>query len=208
MTEQRQTRDRARTEATILAAAEVQLAQTGFKGFGVNAVARAAGCDKQLIYRYFGGAEGLADAIGRQIATRATDTPATSPATYLDFVEQTLLNYLESFRRDPLARQIAAWELADNSPLIERLATARNAALMRQLEANPQLQPPLGIDGPAINALLLGAIQQMVLSASQRGHFAAVPLNEDRNWIRIRLALRTLIRGAYRVGRAAEGEGR
>ena len=41
--EQRQTRDRARTEAAILSAAERQLADGGFTAFGVNAIARAAG---------------------------------------------------------------------------------------------------------------------------------------------------------------------
>ena len=78
--EQRQTRDRARTEAAILSAAERQLADGGFTAFGVNAIARAAGCDKQLIYRYFGGLDGLADAIGRQLAERGRDA-APPPAT-------------------------------------------------------------------------------------------------------------------------------
>ena len=205
--EQRQTRDRERTAAAILAAAERLLAQQGFRHFGVNAIAREAGCDKQLIYRYFGGTEGLADAIGRQIARRGNEPAVGSPTSYLEFVEQSLLAYLEALRRDPLAQQIAAWETAEDSPLIERLSVARTGALLRQLDA-PELSPPLGVDAPAINALLLGAIQQMVLSANRRGGFAGVPLTEDRNWIRVRLALRTLIRGAYRVARgAADGVG-
>lgn len=203
--EQRQTRDRERTAATILAAAERLLAREGFRHFGVNAIAREAGCDKQLIYRYYGGTEGLADAIGLQIAQRGNEPVAGRPANYLEFVEQGLLAYLEALRRDPLAQQIAAWETAEDSPLIERLSAARAAALLRQLDA-VDLSPPLGVDAPAINALLLGAIQQMVLGASRRGGFAGVPLTEDRNWIRVRLALRTLIRGAYRVGRGA-GDG-
>ena len=57
------------------------------------------------------------------------------------------------------------------------------------------------MDGPAINALLLGAIQHMVLAAVLRGEVAGIPLNEDRSWIRVRLALRSLVRSAYRVGR-------
>jgi hypothetical protein len=112
-----------------------------------------------------------------------------------------LLNHLEALRRDPLAQKIATWELAEQSPLIDRLAAARQARLNEQLSAHPALQPPLGVDGPAINALLLGAIQQLVLAAGVRGEFAGIPLNEDRCWIRIRLALRSLVRSAYRVGR-------
>ncbi|WP_374388669.1 TetR/AcrR family transcriptional regulator [Sandaracinobacter sp.] len=199
--EQRQTRDRARTEAAILSAAERQLADGGFTAFGVNAIARAAGCDKQLIYRYFGGLDGLADAIGRQLAERGRDAAPPPATSYLDYAEHVLLSQLEALRRDPLAQKIAAWELVERSPLVDRLSAARLAGLNAQLSAHPQLQPPLGVDGPAINALLLGAIQQMVLAAGLRGEFAGIPLNEDRSWIRVRLALRSLVRGAYRVGR-------
>ena len=56
-------RNRAGTERAIFIAARTLLAEEGFQGFGVNAVARRAGCDKQLIYRYYGGLNGLIDAI-------------------------------------------------------------------------------------------------------------------------------------------------
>jgi hypothetical protein len=49
-----------------------------------------------------------------------------------------------------------------------------------------------------VNALLIGAIQQLVLASATMGSFAGLPLSEDRNWIRARLALRGLIRGIYR----------
>lgn len=201
MTEDGQTRDRARTEAAILAAAERQLAEGGFTAFGVNAIARAAGCDKQLIYRYFGGLDGLAEAIGRRLAGRGHESSPPLATSYLEFTEHVLLTYLETLRRDPLAQKIAAWELVERSPLVDRLAAARLAGLNELLSSQPTLQPPLGVDGPAINALLLGAIQQLVLAAGLRGEFAGIPLNEDRSWIRVRLALRSLVRSAYRVGR-------
>ena len=61
-------RDRSATSARILKAATELLAEGGFQNFGVNAVARRAGCDKQLIYRYYGGMDGLVDAIGGELA--------------------------------------------------------------------------------------------------------------------------------------------
>src|SRR6185295_11786660 len=64
------TRDRAASERALVAAAVEVLADAGFRSFGVNAVARAAGLDKQLIYRYFGGLEGLVAAVGEEVAAR------------------------------------------------------------------------------------------------------------------------------------------
>ena len=63
-------RDREATERSLVEAAKHVLAEEGFQSFGVNAIARQAGCDKQLIYRYFAGLEGLADAIGADLAAK------------------------------------------------------------------------------------------------------------------------------------------
>jgi AcrR family transcriptional regulator len=200
-------RDRARTEAVILAAARDVLAEAGFQGFGVNAVARRAGCDKQLIYRYFGGLDGLIDAIGGQLATWLSDrlaAEAAPPASYRELAERLILGFLDALRADVLVQKIVAWELADPSPLVSRLAAARGAALNNWfLAQRGSLVPPAGLDAPALNTLLIAAVQQLVLSASATGAFAGVPLTSDADWQRIRAALLVLIRGAYGTAPAA-----
>src|SRR5205085_7445344 len=57
-------RNRADTTARILAAVGEVLARDGFGALGVNAVAKHAGVDKVLIYRYFGGMSQLLKAWG------------------------------------------------------------------------------------------------------------------------------------------------
>jgi AcrR family transcriptional regulator len=52
-------RNRQQTEARIREAGLELLQGEGFEGWGINAIARAAGVDKVLIYRYFGSLEGL-----------------------------------------------------------------------------------------------------------------------------------------------------
>ena len=52
-------RNRQHTEARIREAATQLLAREGFTAWGINAIARAADCDKVLIYRYYGSLEGL-----------------------------------------------------------------------------------------------------------------------------------------------------
>ncbi len=205
MAQSERVRDRGRTEAAILAAAEAQLAEAGFQAFGVNAVARRAGCDKQLIYRYYGGLDGLVEAVGANLGARHGQ-PVGQPAaqSYGELTERLLLGFLEQFRADRLAQRIAAWELAERSPLVDRLAAARAEALGQWMAAaRGTMTPPPGIDAPAIDALLIGGIQQLVLASATMGGFAGLPLSEDRNWIRARLALRGLIRGVYRPTFAA-----
>lgn len=120
--EQRPARDRGQTETRIRAAAKALLAEVGFKGFGINAVARRAGCDKQLIYRYFGGLAGLIDTMGEDLGCWMRehipeDSGGMFLLTYGDLVERLALLFLDALRADPLIRRIAAWELAEESSL-------------------------------------------------------------------------------------------
>ena len=59
-------RDRYATRAAILASAAELVAAQGVEAVGVNALAQAAGCDKVLIYRYFGGLDGVWAALGEE----------------------------------------------------------------------------------------------------------------------------------------------
>lgn len=59
-------RNRAATEARLLAAAKEHLELHGFMHFGINTVAARAGADKVLIYRYFGGQQGLLKSLGQE----------------------------------------------------------------------------------------------------------------------------------------------
>ena len=68
-------RSRAETTEKILEALDRVLTRDGVRGVGINAVAREAGVDKVLIYRYFGGMQELlrAFAEGADIHQRTSD---------------------------------------------------------------------------------------------------------------------------------------
>lgn len=195
-------RDRARTQDAILVAARQVLAESGFPGFGINAVARQAGCDKQLIYRYFGGLDGLVEAIGDDLAAWVSASLAQSsgptPASYGELVERLMLGFLASFRSDVLVQKIAAWEIADASPLVQRLSEARSKALAQWIASQrADLVPPPNVDAAAVNAMLIAALQHMVLSASAMGQFGGMSLAKDEDWERIEQAAVTIIRAVY-----------
>lgn len=66
-------RDRDATAARVIGAAATILGRDGATALGVNALAKVAGCDKQLIYRYFDGLDGVMAALGAAVATRLAD---------------------------------------------------------------------------------------------------------------------------------------
>lgn len=194
-------RDRARTHDAILSAAKDVLAADGFQGFGINSVARKAGCDKQLIYRYFGGLEGLVEAIGADLATWISDAamaPAVKPSTYSQWAETLLFGYMAALRQNRLVQKISAWEIADASPSVRQLSKARSIALGRWIAGQRgDLAPPAGIDAAATNAILIAATQHLILASSTLGGFSGLSLATDEDWQRAEAALATIIRKVY-----------
>lgn len=196
-------RDRGATERALVRAARETLAATGFQGFGVNAVARRAGCDKQLIYRYFGGLDGLIDAIGVEIADdlgRALQSlaPAGPPASYRELIERMMLGFLQVLRDDPLMQKTMVWEIAEPSDAVRRLTVARSKIMMAWVaQVRGDLTPPPGVDVGAANAMLLAAIQHLVLSGGAAGQFAGLPLASDADWERVRKAVKAMVGAVY-----------
>lgn len=200
---EKRVRDRAATERGILEAAKRLLAQEGFQNFGINAVARGAGCDKQLIYRYYGGLNGLVEAIGADLGNWVTDhIPEDSGGmfllTYGDLMERLALLFLDALRADPLMRRIVAWEVSENTEQVRRLSEARSKALAAWIDRmRGSLTPPKGIDAVAMNAMIFAAIQHLVLSATVSGQCAGLVLKTSKDWEKAAVALKRIVRGVY-----------
>ena len=196
------TRDRSRTEEAILDAARAVLVEKGFGGWGINGIARAAGCDKQLIYRYYGGLDGLAEALGIAIARETEAALAALPApevnSYGALVAALIDAQLHVLRSHPVMQRIIAWELSEANALTRAFAEARSRALMAWFaRVKGDFAAPAGVDAPAINAVMIAAVQQMVLSAASIGGFAGMPLADPADWERLRSAIRRLVLAAY-----------
>lgn len=105
-------RNRAQTEQRIAAAAQALILESGFRDYGVNAVAARAGVDKVLIYRYFNGADGLLAHLGEvgdwHIAVDTLDW--SGPQAFLE-------SYRRALRNAPLATLLGDWSRASDNPL-------------------------------------------------------------------------------------------
>ena len=158
------TRNKDETRQRILDAALTLAGSDGFAALGINAVARAAGADKQLIYRYFGGLEGLLSALGADVAERmaASLAPALipKPASYAMMAEALALALYDQMRADPMYRQLRLMEASAPSPATDAFRAARGAALGAWVaEARQGLDLPPGLDIPALNALIIAAVE-------------------------------------------------
>lgn len=163
-------KNRLQTEEKILQAVEQILLKDGFPCIGINAIARRAGCDKVLIYRYFGGLDGLLLAFAETtelwwlVEDIITETDEEIGDLALHEYLQTLLKrHAETLQAKPLALEIMAWELSEQNNLTVALARTRaerGMALVKKIRLhyrNPNIDIGgiLGVFGAAINYLVI-----------------------------------------------------
>ncbi len=163
-------KNRLQTEQKILQAVEQILLNDGFPAIGINSIARTAGCDKVLIYRYFDGLDGLLLSVAEttdlwwqvnEIITEASDEIGKVPLH--DYLMTLLKRHAESLQTMPLTLEIMAWEMSAENNLTVALARTRaqrGMELVKKIRAhyqNPNIDIGgiLGVFGAAINYLVI-----------------------------------------------------
>ena len=149
-------RDPEETKTRILDALARIILARGLSAVGINALAREAGCDKVLIYRYFGDLDRLyaAFATSREFWWTVEEMveglgPKTAPAEAMKLL---LRRYTEALRVRPVTLAVLAEEAANRTPLVIALETIREErGLALNAWIGKNLKLPRGIDFPAIS---------------------------------------------------------
>ena len=188
-------RNRPRTEARLREALAVVLAEGGFAALTPSAVARQAGVDKMLIYRYFGGLDGLVEAVangpdffptfdeicgGDPAALRALPIPERA-AAMLDAYARLLM-------ARPMVLELMVWELVERNELTAIMETAREEMglrLGRELFEDVRDPQTMG----AVTALLAAGVTYLALRRRKIRWFNGVDLRADEGWAQIRQAV-------------------
>lgn len=197
-------RDRAATEARILAAVGEVLARDGCAGIGVNAVAKQAGIDKVLIYRYFGGLPELlrafaasgrfwptvAELLGPDPTAFLALPAAERHAAFFD-------HFVEALRARPMTVEILAGEVAERNALTAILEAEREAwglEAVRVLGGPELAREPWA--GTLMNLLVAG-VQYLLVRARHIRIWSGMDLHTDAAWLQIRNAVRELAAKAF-----------
>lgn len=177
-------RDRSATEAAIVQAGEAVLLRDGFTGLNVQTIAAQAGCDRKLVYRYFDGAEGvvrlLAQKAHGQLADHLAAVPPVEAESPRAFARHGLLTWFAALRASPLALRLMAWAVVEDSPLLREIEADRNAVLQAWMrERRPRLRTPPRTDVPALNAVLMAAVQALAIASQTQGSMSGVTLDAE-----------------------------
>ena len=188
-------RDRERTKGKILKAVGEVIEQHGTEKVGVNLIARTAGVNKVLIYRYFESVDGLMEqyvksgeytsTMGDEYIDNMNIVPPEERSQVLSELMQT---FLTDLRERKATRDLLRWEIGTGKSM---LSDARNQIATRIVEKVGEL--PNFKDTSALMAFLTAGIYYMTIATDYREKMIDVDLHSDEGWKRIENVIHRII---------------
>jgi AcrR family transcriptional regulator len=168
-------RDRFATRAAILQSAAELVAAHGVSAVGVNALAHAAGCDKVLIYRYFGGLDGVLAALGAErmvwprveVEGEGGDGEPDGAVSLADSVQSAVLEEWAALAGGALMLGAERAEVAGGNGLGRAVGTQRverHAEIIGSLRASHRIPPYVDLE--ALLELLSAALTMFALRSA------------------------------------------
>lgn len=177
-----------KSETKLIDAVSTIIAEEGFSKLGINRIARTAGCDKVLIYRYFGGLDGLiaAWAAKHDFYIRAYDDlieriESAERVDLREMTEEILLSQLRFTKGNKLHQELLLWELSGGM----KFKAIRDLRERNGNELQKTLERKAGIADPHFSmniTLLIASINYTVLSASAYPRFNGIDFSADASW--------------------------
>ena len=171
-------KDRELTERKILDAVGSIIASDGFESVGINVVAQRAGVSKMLIYRYFGGLNGL---LSKYLLQK-------------DFWVNTNMNIekssdisgsLRQLRNDIILQRLHRWELSTENQAIRLLREKREQNGNELIRSVSELTHSSSAEIASLASIISAAISYLVLMENQNPVYNGIDLHNDRGWEQI-----------------------
>jgi AcrR family transcriptional regulator len=185
-------RDKEETKMRIVAAVGRQLARAGFRDLGVNSIAKEAGVDKVLIYRYFGGLPELLTAYANEgdywpTSAELIGDPATVKAeSVADWLVYILSQIQMAIRKRPITLEILRWEIVDHNELTHQFAELRTRVANECVTfINQQYPFPPELDVLALGTFILSGVIYITLRTDTNPSYLGMDFSTEEGWDRI-----------------------
>lgn len=147
----------------------------GYKGLGLNAVAKEANVSKVLIHRYFGGIDQLVEAyvlkndywIAKTRDVNTQTSGKTDRKALKKLVSDLLNGHFEYFNTHEEMRSIILWEITERTDLLNSISHVREEMGNLLLEKSAPLFKDSNKSLKGVTALMVSAIYYMILHAKK-----------------------------------------
>jgi AcrR family transcriptional regulator len=194
------THRRKQTEQKILEAVGRIVKVNGFKGLGINVIAREAGCDKVLIYRYFTSLDGLIQSFLYQNDLYSNlnlddwDISEIKSKDELKYLTKAVFKTnLTHLLENKNLQEIYRWELIDENAPLKQIAEKRESQGLAMTQKFKEIATNKNFDAEASFAILTAAMHYLVLRSKTASVFNGLSFSNLDDWDRIWAALESMI---------------
>lgn len=182
------------TEKNLLDAVSHIIENDGFTKIGVNRIANKAGCDKVLIYRYFGGLDGLLvewakrhDYYSFAYSEFIETIKRAESKDIKQIVKDVLIRQLHYLKDNVLMQELLVWELSGHSSFKGILEERERSGYKLQEELNRYLNT--GNDTDMYIATIISAINYIVLFTRQYHKINGIDFSKPESWGRLKTVI-------------------
>lgn len=198
------------TQQKLIKAVGSVIADVGFNRLGVNMVAREAGVDKKLIYRYFHGLSGLVSAYGKTVEFWPTaeellgdDYERIRKMEPHKLMSQFFKRYLRAILGRPQTLEILAWEALERNDLTKGLEEVRVKTALEFFELMEK-DPPKDVDLTALVLIMAGAVNFLAVRSRIHPSIGGVDLRSKEGWARIEKTIDVMLEKALATEKPEE----
>lgn len=198
------TRNKEKTKRQLLQAVGSILKEKGHQGLKVNDIAATAGVDKKLIYKYFGGKDGLVAEYINSTDFWSNVSEGDVPTDFSDggkeFSIGILLRQFEFLKNNAELQKVLLWRLSEEQPFLRQLTDNQEKVGESVFQAfiDPHFKEKAE-DYRAITAILVAGIYYLNLYSETNGSvFCGLDLQSVHGREKIVDALSFLIDQSYK----------
>lgn len=193
-------RNKDQSKQKLIDAVSKIILRDGFKGIGVNAIAKEANLDKVLIYRYFEGLNGLLREFAKQkdfyinISNFIQDEIESAQKHELkNLITKVLTDQLRGLRENKELQELMLWEMVEKNELTDAIAKEREE---KGYELSNKLKEKMDLkdnESDAVMAILVSGIYYLVLRSRTVDVFNGISLNSEKGWQQIENAIQMIV---------------
>jgi AcrR family transcriptional regulator len=190
-------RNKEGTKLRILQAVGKLVAESGFSSLGINAIAREAGVDKVLIYRYFTDLPTLLRTFGQEgnyLASTSVPPGFDKIESLPELLSNALIFFQKELRDRPITQEIILWDLVEDNELTQELIDVREKTrIARTKFFYDKFDIPADQDVTALMTILGCGITYLILRSKNKPVYAGLDFSNEDGWERLESVVSKII---------------
>jgi hypothetical protein len=182
-------RNKEGTKLRILQAVGKLVAESGFSSLGINAIAREAGVDKVLIYRYFTDLPTLLRTFGQEgnyLASTSAPPGFDKIESLPELLSHALIFFQKELRDRPITQEIILWDLVEDNELTQELIKVREETRVARTNFfYDKFDIPADQDVTALMTILGCGITYLILRSKNKPIYAGLDFSTEDGWERL-----------------------